>query len=79
MDEPNYKVMVSRIGAIIEDTIPEHSEINVVDAVALLVRENDSLRISLGLPTYSEVAARERERSYTWRATYEGLLAAMKG
>lgn len=63
MNEPDYKIMVSRISAFIEDTIPEYSDISVVDAVALLVRENNALRISIGLPTYAELAALERDKS----------------
>ena len=59
MKNDDYRLMVTRIGVIIEDTIPNPSEINVVDAVALLVRENNSLRQALGLPTYREVALKE--------------------
>ena len=60
MDEQDYKLMVTRIGLLIEDTIPNPSEINTVDAVALLVRENVALRKAVGLPSYSEMAASER-------------------
>ncbi len=54
-----YQKMVQDIGLLIEDTIPDPSEISVVDAVALLVRENNALRKALGLPTYKEMSEEE--------------------
>ena len=60
MQEPDYNLMITRIGLLIEDTIPNPSEISVVDAVALLVRENNALRQAVGLPTYREMAEKEQ-------------------
>ena len=60
MQEPDYKLMITRIGLLIEDTIPNPSEISVVDAVALLARENNELRQAVGLPTYREMAEKEQ-------------------
>lgn len=60
MQEPDYKLMIMRIGCLIEDTIPNPSEISVVDAVALLVRENNALRQAVGLPTYRTMAEKEQ-------------------
>ena len=57
--ESDYRKMVQDIGLLLEDTIPSPSEINVVDAVALLVRENNALRKALGLPTYKEMSEEE--------------------
>jgi hypothetical protein len=62
-DEPDFRMMVTQIGLLVQDTIPE-SEITTVDAVALLVRENNSLRQALGLPTYAEVARKEDVSRY---------------
>jgi hypothetical protein len=47
--------VVAEIALLIEDTIPDPSEISVVDAVRLLVRENNVLRQMAGLPTYAQV------------------------
>jgi hypothetical protein len=61
-NEPiTYASMLSQIGLLIEDTIPDPSEISTVDAVALLVRENNALRTALGLPTYKQLRKLEEE------------------
>ncbi len=59
MEPGNLAQMLTRIGILIEDTIPDPSEITTEDAVALLVRENNALRMALGLPTYAELRAKE--------------------
>jgi hypothetical protein len=51
--------MINEIGNLIEDTIPDPSEISVVDAVRLLVRENNALRKVIGLQTYRKIAQEE--------------------
>lgn len=58
-DDYNFQLALTKIGLLIEDTIPNPSEISTVDAVALLVRENNALRMALGLPTYSELTKTE--------------------
>lgn len=58
-DDYNFQLALTRIGLLIEDTIPDPSEISTEDAVALLVRENNALRMALGLPTYKELAKTE--------------------
>lgn len=57
--EPDYRQIVTRIGMLIEDTIPNPSMISTEDAVALLVRENNALRTALGLPTYKQLREQE--------------------
>lgn len=57
--EKDWKLYVTQIGLAIEDTIPNPSEISTLDAVKLLVRENNALRKAIGLPTYAEMAAIE--------------------
>jgi hypothetical protein len=61
MEESNfdYRLGYARIGEIISVTIPDPSEITVEDAVRLLVRENNALRIALGLPTYEQLSKME--------------------
>jgi hypothetical protein len=54
----DYRLIVQRIGMLIQDTIPP-SEISTVDAVRLLVRENNALRMALGLPTYEQLRKME--------------------
>ena len=49
------------ISLAIEDTIPNPSEIETLDAVRLLVRENNALRTALNLPTYSKLAKMEED------------------
>lgn len=58
-EERDWRRYVTEIGLVIEDTIPDPSEISTLDAVRLLVRENNALRRALGLPSYSEMAAAE--------------------
>jgi hypothetical protein len=60
-DDNSYGAVLSRIGALIEDTIPDPSEITTEDAVALLVRENNALRVALGLPTYAQLKKIEED------------------
>lgn len=52
---------VSLISLEIEDTIPPECDIDVLNAVKLLVRENNALRRAVGLPTYAEMNAFEKE------------------
>ena len=62
-EERDWRQYVTLISLAIQDTIPAGSEITTLDAVKLLVRENNALRGALGLPTYAEMAAtEERER-----------------
>ena len=60
-EERDWKHYVTLIGLAIEDTIPDPSEISTLDAVKLLVRENNALRKAVGLPTYSEMSALEEK------------------
>lgn len=59
MNDPDYRLMISRIGLLLQNTLPDPSEINIEDAVALLVRENNALRMALGIPTYDELTQKE--------------------
>ena len=59
MEERDWKAYVTLIGLAIEDTIPDECEISTLDAVKLLVRENNALRKAVGLPTYAEMARNE--------------------
>lgn len=60
MDETrDWKAYATLIGIAIEDTIPDECEISTLDAVKLLVRENNALRKAVGLPTYAEMARNE--------------------
>jgi hypothetical protein len=63
--ERDWRQYVTLISIAIEDTIPDPSEIETLDAVRLLVREVNALRRAVGLPTYAELAAQEeKERGY---------------
>jgi len=62
--ERDWKHYVTLISLAIEDTIPNPSEIETLDAVRLLVRENVTLRKALGLPSYAEIAALEERGKY---------------
>jgi len=55
-EERHWRQYVGLIGVAIEDTIPDQCEISTLDAVKLLVRENNALRVALGLPTYSQLS-----------------------
>lgn len=61
MEERDWRQYVTLIGLEIEDTIPNPSEISTLDAVKLLVRENNALRKALGIPTYAEMATLEEK------------------
>jgi len=50
----DHALMLQRIGLLIQHTIPP-SEISTEDAVRLLVRENNALRMALGMPTYEQL------------------------
>lgn len=63
-EERDWGHYVTLIGLAIEDTIPAPCEISTLDAVKLLVRENNALRKALGLPTYAEMSALEEKRRY---------------
>lgn len=54
--ERDWRRYVTLIGLAIEETLPHPSEIDTLDAVKLLVRENNALRKAVGLPTYAEMA-----------------------
>jgi hypothetical protein len=59
--ERDWRHYVTMISLAIEDTIPNPSEIETLDAVRLLVRENNALRTALNLPTYSKLAKMEED------------------
>ena len=63
-EERDWRHYVTLIGLAIEDTIPNPSEIETLDAVRLLVRENAALRKTIGLPTYAEMALLEEKEKY---------------
>ena len=58
-EERDWRRYVTLIGLAIEDTIPDECEISTLDAVKLLVRENNALRTALGLPTYARMTRSE--------------------
>lgn len=62
--ERDWRHYVTLISLAIEDTIPNPSEIETLDAVRLLVRENNAWRKAAGLPTYAEMASQEEKESY---------------
>jgi len=55
-EERDWRHYVTLIGMAVEDTIPDECEITTLDAVKLLVRENNALRKALGLQTYAEIS-----------------------
>jgi hypothetical protein len=59
-DPVNHASMLSQIGMLLEDTVPV-SDISTVDAVKLLVRENNALRVALGIPTYAQLRKLEED------------------
>ncbi len=61
-EERDWKHYVTLIGLEIEDTIPNPSTIDTLDAVRLLVREVETLRKTVGLQTYWELAREEQKR-----------------
>lgn len=63
-EERDWRHYVTLIGLAIEGTIPNPSEIETLDAVKLLVRENNALRRAVGLPSYAEMAALEERERY---------------
>lgn len=63
-EDRDWRHYVTMISLAIEDTIPDPSEIETLDAVRLLVRENNALRKAVGLPTYAEMAAQEEKERY---------------
>jgi hypothetical protein len=60
-EERDWRHYVTLIGLEIENTIPDPSEISTLDAVKLLVRENNALRKAVGLPTYVELTSMEEK------------------
>jgi hypothetical protein len=62
--ERDWRHYVTLISLAVEDTIPSPSEIETLDAVKLLVRENNALRMALNLPTYSQLASQEEKERY---------------
>ena len=63
-EERDWRHYVTMISLAIEDTIPNPSEIETLDAVRLLVRENNALRRAAGLPSYAEMASLEERERY---------------
>lgn len=61
-EERDWKHYATLIGLEIEDTIPNPSTIDTLDAVRLLVREVETLRKAVGLQTYWELAREEQKR-----------------
>lgn len=61
-EERDWRQYVTLIGLAIEDTIPNPSEIETLDAVRLLVREVNALRKAVGLQTYTEISTQEDEQ-----------------
>ena len=60
-EERDWRHYVTLIGLEIEDTIPNPSEISTLDAVKLLVRENNALRKAVGLPSYRDLVREEEQ------------------
>lgn len=54
MSEVNYVKEYNAIGSIVGVLFPT-CEVTVTDMVRLLVHENRTLRLALGLPTYQQV------------------------
>ena len=65
-EERDWRHYVTLIGLAIEDTIPNPSEIETLDAVRLLVRENAALRKAVGLQSYSQIARQEESEEQRW-------------
>ena len=55
MTETDYKREYNEIGHIVSVAFPE-CEVTVTDMVRLVMYENRTLRMALGLPTYEQVA-----------------------
>lgn len=64
--ERDWRHYVTLIGLEIEDTIPNPSEIETLDAVRLLVREVNALRKAVGLQSYSQLARQEESEERRW-------------
>lgn len=60
-EERDWKHYVSLIGIAIEDTIPDETNIETLDAVKLLVREVNCLRKAVGLPSYRDLVREEEQ------------------
>jgi hypothetical protein len=54
MTDAEYKIEYMKIGMAVEDAFPT-CEVSVTDMVRLIVHENLTLRLALGLPTYNSV------------------------
>ena len=65
-EERDWRHYVTLIGLAIEDTIPNPSEIETLDAVRLLVREVNVLRRSVGLQSYSQLSRQEESDEQRW-------------
>jgi hypothetical protein len=63
-EERDWRHYVTLISLEIQDTIPQGCDIDLLNAVKLLVRENSALRCALGLPSYHEMATLEEEERY---------------
>jgi hypothetical protein len=62
-EERDWRHYVTLISLEIQDTIPPECDIDLLNAVRLLVRENNALRRAVGLPSYHEMATlEEKER-----------------
>lgn len=64
--ERDWRQYVSLISLAIEDTVPDPSNIETLDAVKLLVREVNALRKAVGLQSYSELTRQEESEEQQW-------------
>ena len=53
-NEDTYRRIVNGVSALVENRFPE-SDITLVDMVRLLCLENDTLRMTLGMPLAKDV------------------------
>lgn len=65
-EERDWRQYVSLISLAIEDTVPDPSNIETLDAVKLLVREVNALRKAVGLQSYSELTRQEESEEQQW-------------
>jgi hypothetical protein len=64
--ERDWRQYVTLISIAIEDTIPDPSNIETLDAVRLLVREVNALRKAVGLQSYSELTRQKESEEQQW-------------
>jgi hypothetical protein len=65
-EERDWRQYVTLISIAIEDTIPDPSNIETLDAVRLLVREVNALRKAVGLQSYSELTRQKESEEQQW-------------